>query len=168
MIAGLSQRPSERLWHRHASPLSLVLLGAIVLAALLGFAGGTPAPVRTARFAAATLTVKAPALIRNGEFVETRIVVEANTAIAQPVIGVDAAYWRDITVNTMMPAPADEAFAGGMFRFNYGALEPGDKLEIKIDGQINPSLFQGTRGRVALFDGDRLIGSQRLELRVLP
>src|SRR3546814_1697109 len=67
-----------------------------------------------------------------------------------------------MTVNTMIPAPAEESFEDGYFRFSYGPLDAGERLHVRIDGQINPPLFAGTRGEIAVFDGDRRVGSMPL------
>ena len=125
---GLESPPQRlRLWDRHASPISILVLGALLLAAVLGFTGGQPSPPRTADFGAARLTVKTPAIIRNGEFFETDVTLTAN-----------------------------------------GPLEPGERLRVKIDGQINPPLFAGTQGDIAVFDGERRIGAIPLRIKVLP
>ena len=45
---------------------------------------------------------------------------------------------------------------------------PGETLDIKIDGQINPSLFAGTQGRIELRDGERVLAAVPVEMTVLP
>jgi hypothetical protein len=73
-----------------------------------------------------------------------------------------------MTINTMTPAPGEEQFKDGAFRFDYGPLKAGETLDIKIDGQINPPLFAGTRGQIALFDGERELAATPLHITVLP
>lgn len=148
--------------------LSLAVLSLVMLAALIGlFGGGRSRPI-VVDGAAARFEVASPRTIRNGEFFETRIRVEAKQPIAKAVLVVPASLWRDMTVNTMIPAPAEEKAERGAFRFDYGALKAGDVLDIKIDGQINPPLFAGTRGTVELADDQRPIASVPLTIRVLP
>lgn len=162
-------KPSrQRFWDRHASPISILLLGSLLLAAVLGLTGGQPSPPRTADFGDARLTVKTPVVIRNGEFFETDVTLTANAPLDDAVIAVTPALWHDMTVNTMIPAPAEESFEDGYFHFSYGPLDAGERLHVKIDGQINPPLFAGTRGEIALFDGDRRIGAMPLRIKVLP
>ena len=158
----------QRIWDRHASPISILILGSLLLAAILGFAGGQPSPPHTADFGVARLTVKTPLIIRNGEFFETDLTLTAETPLDDAVIAVTPALWHDLTVNTMIPAPAEESFEDGYFHFSYGPLGAGERLHVKIDGQINPPLFAGTRGEIALFDGDRRVGTMPLGIRVLP
>lgn len=148
--------------------LSLAVLSALMLAALLGaFGGGKTRPV-VAEAAEARLEVSTPQRIRNGEFFEMRVRISATQAIDKAVLVVPASLWRDMTINTMIPAPAEEKAEGGAFRFDYGELKAGDVLDIKIDGQINPPLFAGTSGSVALYDGERAIAVIPLEIKVLP
>ena len=66
------------------------------------------------------------------------------------------------------PGPAEESFKDGRFHFAYGALDAGERLHVKIDGQINPPLFAGTQGDIAVFDGERRIGAIPLRIKVLP
>ena len=73
-----------------------------------------------------------------------------------------------MTINTMIPAASEESFKGGAYRFSYGALRAGETLVVKIDGQINPPLFAGTEGEIALFDGERRLGGMPLKIKVLP
>lgn len=148
--------------------LALILLSALMIAALLGlFGGGKTRPVLAAGDTA-TLEVRTPRVIRNGEFFETHIRVTARAPIAKAVIAVDTTLWRDMTINTMVPAPSEESFKDGAFRFDYGPLKPGESIDIKIDGQINPPLFAGTRGTVAVLDGERELAAIPLHITVLP
>jgi hypothetical protein len=151
-----------------ASVLPLLLLGGVLAAALLGLLGGRPNPTRIAETPEARLELNMPTLRRNGEFFEGRIRVTARRNIDELVLAASPSLWRDLTVNTMIPAAADESFEDGLFRFTYGPLEAGQSFEIKIDFQINPALFGGTAGEIAAFDGDRRLAGLHHELRVLP
>ena len=148
--------------------IAVLVLAAIILAALLGaFGGGKTRPV-IVESNAARLEIRTPRVIRNGVFFETLIRVTARAPIEKAVIAVDATLWRDMTINTMIPAPSDESFKDGAFRFDYGPIKPGDTLDIKIDGQINPPLFAGTKGSVAVLDGERQLATIPLHITVLP
>jgi hypothetical protein len=146
----------------------LVALGAILLGSFTGVFGGTKKPTAVARGTEATLRVEAPAVLRNGEFFEMRYALEAHRPIARPVIAVAQPYWRDVTINTMVPAPASEGFANGFFVFEFDPLEAGEAIELKVDGQINPSLFGGTAGAVEARDGERTLARAAMKLRVFP
>lgn len=156
------------LWHRHASPITLLLLGTLLVLACAGVFGGQPSPRSAVNFGRAALTVQTPTVIRNGELFETDIMIRAAAPIDNAVLAVDADLWRDLTINTMIPAPAEEDFKESAFRFSFGPLAAGETIRIKIDGQVNPPLFAGTAGGIAIYDGERLIGRQPVRIRVLP
>lgn len=151
-----------------ATPLAALLLVIPLTFAFVGLAGGQPNPVETVEFGDAALTMKMPSIIRNGELFETEIVVTPNRTIEDAVLSVDASLWRDMTINSFFPTAEQEDYRNGAFRFSFGRLDPGEPLRVKIDGQINPPLFAGNEGAIALFDGDRLIGASRRTVRVLP
>ncbi|MBC2776620.1 hypothetical protein [Parasphingopyxis marina] len=152
----------------HANWLSLLLLGALIGIALSGWLGGGSDEIYSANTRIAHLRISAPAIIRNGEFLETTVSIHARERIAEPAIRLDPSLWRDITINTVFPEPAEQEYASDQVVFSYGSLEPGDELSIKLDGQINPSLFAGTNGAIALYDGEREIATIPLSIRVLP
>lgn len=153
---------------RHASPLALLLFGGLIAVAATGALGDGYNTTLRANEAAGELIVDTREVARNGEFFETRILATPTRPFADLVIAVDSALWRDLTVNTMIPAAAEESFEDGAFRFSYGEWEAGAPIELKIDAQINPSLFAGTEGRISLFDGDERIVSVPISMRVMP
>ena len=148
--------------------LPTVLLGGILVAALLGLFGGGQNTTFRVRSADAEMIANLPQRLRNGEFFEMRIKIRARTALAKPTLLVAPAYWKDLTVNTMVPAAAKEDADAHAYRLEYPAMAAGEVLTIKIDGQINPSLFRGTRGFLAVADGDRRLLELPVQLKVLP
>ena len=153
-------------WRQHASPLSLVVFGSVLALGMAGVLGHERDWV--AQESGATLRLHAPETIRNGEFFETRITVEATEAIDELVIGVDQALWEDMTVNTMIPAATEEVSEDGEFRFVFGALEAGSVFELKVDLQVNPDILGGNAGRVTLYDGGEEIAAIDMDVSVLP
>lgn len=162
------QQTATGIWDRHASPLSILILAGVLMLALTGLAGGQPSPTITKDLGAASLRIKTPVILRNGEFFESQIEITPNIRLADAQLAIGSGLWRDVTINSMIPAASDEHFEKGAYRFSYGPLAAGETLSVKIDGQINPPLFAGTAGDVALYDGDKLVGRQELAIRVLP
>lgn len=152
----------------HANLLSILVLGALMAVAMTGLLAGDRTRVRDFEAAGARVTLSVPETLRNGEFFEMRLTLTATAPIADATIALPPALWRDMTINTMIPAAGEEEHKDGQFRFRYGALKPGEMLEIKIDGQINPPLTIGTAGEVALYDGGRRLGALPVAIRVLP
>lgn len=151
-----------------AAVLPIMVLGAIVVAALLGVFGGGKSTPMQAMSPAATLTVTTPQTLRSGLFFETRITIAAHRAIDDVVIAVPPELWRDQTINTTIPNAEKEEADDDLFRFHYGPLAAGKTLTIKFDGQLNPPLFAGTRGSIALQDGETPLARIPLHYRVWP
>ena len=154
--------------HHHASVVSIIVLGSVLTAAVAGWLGGHGASTFTISSPQADLSVTTPTTLRNGVFYETRIAITPKQDLSDLVLAVDASLWRDITQNSMIPAAEEETAQDGAYRYGFGAVKAGETLDVKIDSQINPSLFAGNKGKVALYDGDqRLVGTE-VRMRVLP
>ena len=153
-------------WRRHASPLALVVFGAVIALGLTGLLG------READWRAeangARLEVHTSEILRNGEFFEMRINVEADEPITELVIGVESALWEDFTVNTMIPAASDETSTDGEFRFTFAELEAGTPFLMKIDLQVNPDIVAGNEGAVTVYDGEEQLATTDVTIAVLP
>ena len=153
-------------WRRHASPLSLAVLGSVIVLGLTGMLGHE----RDWRSEAegVTLLVHAPEVTRNGEFLEMRITVQTATSLDDLAIGVDQGLWEDMTVNTMIPAATEETGTDGEFRFTFGPIDAGSTFNFKIDLQVNPDIVGGNEGALTVYDGDAPITSVDIGLTVLP
>lgn len=161
-------RASTRFRDRHSSANSSLILGALVAAAVVGIFVGQPSPPVEMDFRPAARRVKTPVLIRNGEFFETVADVRADAPIANATLGTEAGLRHDMTINTKIPSPNEQTFRSGENRFSFDALGAGETLTLNINGQVNPPLFAGNVGGVAIYDGDRLLGRQAVRIRVLP
>ena len=153
-------------WRRHASPMALLLLLALVLTGISGALGHERD--WTARAGGVALDVHAPEVLRNGEILEMRVAVTADRPIGVLVIGLSDELWRDMTVNTMIPAASDERSRDGELRFSYGPLEPGVRFLLKVDLQANPDIVLGTAGHITVYDGERALVSTSMAITVLP
>ena len=116
-----------------------------------------------------TLTVAGPERLRSGELFEMLFTIETEREIKDAVLSVDADVWHDITINTMIPQPTEEGFDDGAFEFHYGALPPGTRLLVKVDGQVNPVYPPGpNQGAIEITDGLATLVSIDYRLMVLP
>lgn len=159
------QRPGR--WDGAASPLAFLLLGGAMLLALSGQVGGAAPHVQAARLAGADLVVESPSVLRNGEFFELRIGVVAHRELADMVVALDPPLWRNVTINTMVPAAEREEFSGERIRLHYGPVDAGARREVKIDGQLNPAHVGKAVGAIYLYDGDRFWGSVDAQVKVM-
>lgn len=148
--------------------LPVAVLALILSLALAGLFGGGRAARKSVRTDAAVLSVTTPDVMRNGVSFETRIAITARRGIGDLVLAVPGGLWRDMTINAQMPQARDEKAEDGEFRFSYGRLKPGDTADIKIDGQVNPSLVAGTSGTIRALDGKTELAALPLSLKVLP
>lgn len=149
------------------SLVRLAVTGGVLLIAIFGLLGsGVSEPV-VARNSAAILRVETPVPLRNGMFFETRLSMRAGGAIQEAVVAIPASVWRDVTINSMIPAPSEEEYERGYFLFRFGSLQPGQELLLKIDGQINPSRQADADGQIQFRDGDRILASAPFSVRVL-
>lgn len=153
-------------WRRHASPLSLAVFGAVVALALVGLLGHERQ--WEARGGSTSLTVHMPEIIRNGEFFELRVTVEAADPIGELVVGIDHALWEDMTVNTLIPAATDETSEDGEFRFTFAELAAGTPFLFKVDLQVNPDILGGNQGVVTVYDGEEELTRVDVQIAVLP
>lgn len=152
-------------WKGIAARLALVALA--LAAALAGLLGGGPTPDRRGHGNGASLAVHVPNPIRNGMFAEWRVEIAARRPVGDAVIAIPANLWRDMTINTLMPAATEEEYKDGEFRFHFGPLEPGDTLLFKIDGQLNPARFSRQRGDIRLLDGERELARVPVDVKVI-
>lgn len=155
-------------WHRHANPAAVIALGLLMVSAFAGVFGGQPHPTRTIDTPSAEVTLQLPQRIRNGEFFEMRIKIAAKRQFTDLTLAISSSYWHDLTINTMIPAPSEEKSEGGRYLFSYGEIGDGQTLTVKFDGQINPPLFAGTSGQIQLRDGDAVIATIPVKMRVMP
>lgn len=113
--------------------------------------------------------VQGPSVIRNGEFFEMMLQVEAGRDIQNLVVLVEPDLWRDMTVNTLLPDPSEQGFVNGAFVFEFGRLGGGKSLLVKIDGQVNPSHGpSANKGEISIADDRTTLASVNFEMEVLP
>lgn len=152
---------------RHASLLSVLVLGAVVAAGLSGFAGGR-AQTPSVATAAASLAVEMPSVIRVGQMLQTRVRVAARQPIDNLVIAVPSSLFDQITTNAMVPGAASESYDNGMWLLHFGKMHAGGAFMLQLSQQINPHSSGSDRGRVQVRDGVRVLAELPLEMKVLP
>ena len=148
--------------------IPLAVLGALLLAALLGTFGGTSDPQVTAEGDGARLAVEAPQTLRSGMILEIDIVVDAKRPIAKPVVAMSGSYLRNLSFNSIIPAASEAKFDNGTVRLTFDALKAGDRLQVKLDGQVNPALLGENAGTVAILDDKTVLAARPVRLRVFP
>jgi hypothetical protein len=153
-------------WRRRGGVVALIALSLLMLATLLGLAGVEETLADESDVA--TVTWHAPARIRNGEFFEMRLQVDARERIDELVIGIDASLWEDFTINTFFPAAAEEASEEGELLFTFGPVDAGGSFLMKVDAQINPDMLWRNEGTVTVYDGEETVAELPVVIEVLP
>jgi len=153
-------------WRHHASPLALAVFGLVIALGLTGLLGREAEWRDEAN--GVRLAVHSSEIIRNGEFFEMRISVEADEPIGELVVGIDEELWKDMTVNTMIPGAADETSADGEFRFTFAELEAATPFILKVDVQVNPDIVAGNDGAITVYDGETQLATTDVSITVLP
>jgi hypothetical protein len=152
------------LWTRRAA---LAVLGLVVLAALLNRFGQKPGDT-AARAPAATMTLSAPAVVRGGLFFQSRLDIRAAQAVEHPRIVLDDGWLEGMQVNSIEPGPVGEASRNGRVVLSYDALEPGDRLRVWLQFEVNPTNVGHRSYAVELDDAERPITRVSHAITVLP
>jgi hypothetical protein len=152
----------------HAARWTLIgLLAAIGVAGLLNVLGQRPTTT-TASVAAAELEVFAPARLRGGLFYQGRISVLAREPLDDAVLVLGSGWTEQMSINTIEPSPLEESGQDGRLSLGYGELEPGDRLVVFLQLQVNPTNVGRRSQRVELRDGSTLVASADRTVTVFP
>lgn len=163
---GLSQNNIDG--GRRPSNLLLLILAVMLGAGLGGMLGGQPDKVSRQDSSEAILSVRAPRILRNGVFFETVVEIRPKRPVENLTIAVSDSLWHEMTINTTLPSAENEEYRDGSRRFSFGKVAAGETFRFKVDGQINPPLFAGTRGEIAGFDGEQRLATVPVRMTVLP
>lgn len=148
-------------------PFGLGSLAIVLAPAFFGLYGSDARLSRDGR--GVHLEVDGPGRVRNGEFFELVMNVEAQRDVRDVVILIGADLLRNITVNTLLPDPSEHGFRDGSYEFHFGNLAVGDSLEVKLDGQINPGhIPTANQGTIAVADGEAVLVEVFYVMEVLP
>jgi hypothetical protein len=159
-LAGRERRPLVR----------RVLFGLLCLFLLLGLLNvfGQVRSVSTSETSATRFEVSAPTKLRGGLFFEARYEVEAVSDIEEATIVLDPGWLEDITLNTVEPAPVEEASRDGKIALVLGPIPAGRTHILFLHFQVNPTAAGRRSQDVELYDGERLIASFDREAIVWP
>lgn len=152
---------------RHASPLSIIVLGLVMVLGLSGWLGHAGLQSRFAEGPAAAFRVEMPAVIRTGDFFEMLVHVHARQPIERLELEIAPTLWQNITVNGMVPTPDKESGEEKNFTFQFGSLKSGQDALIKVSAQINPRLFGRVEGEIRLKDAGRPLAAMHRSMKVL-
>jgi hypothetical protein len=138
-----------------------VLLGLLTAVLVLGLFNvfGQVVSVDVAETPAARFEVSAPSKIRGGLFFEARYTVDAVEEIANATLVLDPGWLKDITLNTVEPAPVGESSRNGEIALELGRIPAGERYVLYLHFQVNPTAVGIRSQDVELYDGERLLAS---------
>ena len=145
----------------------MALLALLAIAALLG-AFGQSARLSSAAAERATLEVSAPVRLRGGLFFQARFTIRAQGAIENATLVLARGWMESNHINTIEPAPTEEASRGGDLALSFGPLAAGDELVLYMQFQVNPTNVGRRSADVALYDGDELLARVDRTVTVFP
>jgi hypothetical protein len=145
----------------------LGLLTAIAVAALFSVFGQHP-ETSVASGDAADLEVYAPQEVRGGLFFEGRFTVTARDGIEDAVIVLAPGWMENMHINTIEPAPTEEASRNGRLALHFGPLGAGERLVLYVQFQVNPTNVGRRSADVELYDGESLIVTVDRTMTVFP
>lgn len=145
----------------------LAVLAVIPVLGLANVFGQHPATV-TAAEDPATLTLDAPTRLRSGLLYEAHFTIEARQQIEQAALVLHPDWLNGMTLNTLEPAPADETSENGQLRLDYGEVPAGQRIEVFLQYQVNPTANGKRKQWVDLVDGDTVLASIQRTLVIFP
>jgi hypothetical protein len=159
----LMGRRSEA-WVRRAL---LALVAVFVLASLLNVFGQRSSDA-SASNSAASMTVRSPTHLRGGLIYQARFEIKAKRKLQQPKLVLGSGWFDGLTLNTTAPEPIDEATRAGRVLLVYDTLDPGERLVIWLEYQVNPTTVGRRSQTIELDDGNTPLLTLERSLRVFP
>jgi hypothetical protein len=144
-----------------------VLVCVVPLLALLNLFGQRPSG-STAAVAAAKLNVYAPTRVRGGVLFEARFHVTALRDVKDAVLVLDSGWLEGMTLNTIEPAPTNEASRNGSLTLDLGHIPAGNSYLLFIQFQVNPTNVGHRRQTVQLYDGEQKLITLHRAITVFP
>jgi hypothetical protein len=138
------------LWLRRAL---FALLPVLVVLALVNLFGQRPGRA-TASSSAAKLELYAPARVRSGVLFEARFHVTARRDLEKATLVLNPGWAEGMTINTIEPAPTNEASRNGWLSLELGHIPAGQSYLLFIQFQVNPTNVGHRKQTVELYDGD--------------
>ena len=152
------------LWVRRA------ILGALTLFVLLGLFNlfGQRPSSSTSESREASLKVYAPARVRGGLLWEARFTITAKEEIKDAQLVLSEGWLEGTSVNTIEPSPIGEASRNGSLSLDLGHIPKGQRYELYMQMQTNPTNVGHRSADVQLQDGERLLLSVDRTIWVFP
>ena len=154
-------------WHKWVRSALLLLVALLVVAALFNTFGQRPTTAR-ASSPEADLKVYAPDRVRGGLLWEARFTIRANTDVKKATLVLGEGWLEGNTLNTIEPSPIGEGSRNGSLTLTLGHIPKGQRFELYMQFQTNPTNIGHRNADVQLQDGDRLLLSVHRTIWIFP
>jgi hypothetical protein len=154
-------------WHRWVRRGLLTLLGLFVLAGLFNAFGQRPSTAK-ASSPDADLKVYAPTRVRGGLLWQARFTIRANRDLKKATLVLSQGWLEGQTINTVEPSPLGEASRNGSLSLDLGHVPAGERFELYMQFQTNPTNVGRRSADVQLQDGERLLLTIHRTLTIFP
>jgi hypothetical protein len=142
-------------------------LAALLVAALAGVFGQRHEDL-SASGPEARIDLRAPAALRSGLLFQGRFHVTAERDLRKPTLVLDAGWFDAVSVNAIVPEPANSWSESDRVAFAFPPLERGQTMTVYADFQMNPTTFGRRNEGVELRDGNHSIAVIRRTVNVFP
>jgi hypothetical protein len=146
------------------------ILTLIALVPALGLANtfGQHPSTTEANGPSASLTLSAPQRVRGGLLFQAHFTIRPQTDLQKAALVLHPDWLQGMTLNTLEPSPTDETSVNGALRLDFGAIRAGDRFDVFIQYQVNPTSIGTRKQWVELVDGDSTLASIQRGLFIFP
>ena len=155
---------ARQVWGRRALIAALAAIPVVALMNVFGQQDSNTAAVAPA----ATLTVRAPDRLRGGLLYQTVFTIVAHRRIESLDLVLSPGWLDGLTLNTVEPAASQETSRDGRVSLSYGKLDPGRKVVVFADWQVNPTTVTHRGVDADVYDGANLLAHVHRTLTVFP
>src|SRR4051794_179422 len=152
------------LWARRAFVALFAVIAALALWGLFGQRDSES----VAHGGGATMTVSAPNTVRGGLYFQATVDITTTVAIEHPRLVLREGWVEGMQVNSIEPAADSESSRDGLLVLSYGAMDPGDRLKIWLQFQVDPTNPGRRAHGIELDDETRPLVRIHRDITVLP
>ena len=154
----------HQVWFRRGI---LATIAVVPLLGLVNFFGQRPTDSQ-ASGPAATLELSAPQRVRGGLLFQAHFTIDAHRDLQNAALVLHPDWLQGMTLNTLEPSPTDETSENGALRFDFGRIAAGDRFDVFLQYQVNPTAVGTRKQWVELVDGQSRIASIQRGLFIFP
>jgi hypothetical protein len=152
----------------HARRVVLSLLLAVVVAALVGVFGQSPASSSVVGAGRTRLSLSAPEGLRGGLIYQAKIEIQARRELRKAALVMDSGWFEGITLNSTVPEPLGWAQRNGRSVIDLGHIPAGERYVLRLQFQVNPTSVGDRTQNVRLEDDGQSIAFLRRSAIVYP